>query len=135
MLADAVGMKQSQVSRLENVDNSGWQVRTLKRLADAFDVALVVRFESFGKVLPEIIDFSRSALQRPSFLDDPAFVEIPLVEETTVSRRAAVKFEAMTGSVTGSVTTTEQLFETRLRGGRAADQQVYDSQSPYANVA
>jgi transcriptional regulator with XRE-family HTH domain len=72
-LAAAAGMKQSQVCRLENSNNSSWQVRTLKRIAEAFDVALVVKFEAFGAVLDDIETFGRTALQRPSFVDDPAF--------------------------------------------------------------
>ncbi len=72
-LAELAGMKQSQISGLEDVNNTSWKVRTLKRLAKAFDLVLVVRFESFGEVLPRIEDFSRSSLERPSFSDDPAF--------------------------------------------------------------
>src|SRR5688572_5007648 len=52
-LADKAGMKQSQVSELEDVNNRSWKVRTLKKLAWAFDLVLVVRFEPFGKVLPD----------------------------------------------------------------------------------
>ena len=73
-LAERAGMKQSQISRLEDVDNSSWQIRTLKKLAKAFDLVLVVRFESFGNVLPEIENFGRSALERPSFAQDGIFL-------------------------------------------------------------
>ena len=79
-LATALGMKQSQVSRMEIVDNSSWQIRTLKRLAEAFDLALVVRLESFGNVIPEIVQFSRASLERPSFDDDLSFSDDLRVE-------------------------------------------------------
>jgi transcriptional regulator with XRE-family HTH domain len=72
-LAEAAGMKQSQISRLERFDNSSWQLRTLRRVARALDLALVVRLESFGTVLPSIGDFGRKSLQRDSFEQDPAF--------------------------------------------------------------
>lgn len=70
-LAERTGMRQSQISRIENVNNSSLQIRTLKRLAQTFDLALVVRFESFGNVLPHIEGFSRQSLERYSFQDDP----------------------------------------------------------------
>ena len=81
-LATEVGVRQSQISRWENANNSSWQIRTLKRLGAALDLVLVVKFESFGKVLPDIESFGRSALERPSFVDDPVFNEIDQESET-----------------------------------------------------
>lgn len=72
-LADRAGVRQSQVSKWENANNSSWQIRTLKNLARALDLVLVVRFESFGRMVPEIESFGREALERPSFGDDPVF--------------------------------------------------------------
>jgi transcriptional regulator with XRE-family HTH domain len=73
-LADYAGMKQSRISALEDANYSGWGVKTLKRLARAFDVPLNVTFGSFGRLLSEIDQFNRRALERPAFKDDPAFV-------------------------------------------------------------
>lgn len=85
-LGDATGMKQSQISRLENVNNSSWQIRTLKRIAQALDVVLVVKFESFGKILPDIESFGRKALERPSFAEDPEFgVSVTSASDDSVS--------------------------------------------------
>lgn len=72
-LATAAGLGQSQVSKLEDVDNSSWTGRTLKKIAKAFDLRVVVRFESFGTAIPEIELMERRALERPSFSDDPVF--------------------------------------------------------------
>lgn len=74
-LAKLAGLHQSQVSTLEDVDNSSWTIRTLKKIAKAFDLVLVVRFESFGRVLPDIGHLDRPSLQRHSFEDDPVFSE------------------------------------------------------------
>jgi transcriptional regulator with XRE-family HTH domain len=76
-LAAKIGTKQGGVSRLEDVNYSGWKVSTLKRLARAFDVALVVRFESFGSVLDDIAGFRKEALLVPSFDKDPVFATAP----------------------------------------------------------
>lgn len=72
-LADRAEMKQSRISAMEQVDYSRWSLKTLRRLAEAFDLALVVRFESFGALLDDIVGLSRKSLERPSFDDDPVF--------------------------------------------------------------
>jgi hypothetical protein len=73
-------MKQSQICRLENSNNSSWQIRTLKRIAEAFDLVLVVKFESFGAFLPDVESFSRRSLERPSHSDDPAMAVPQVIE-------------------------------------------------------
>jgi transcriptional regulator with XRE-family HTH domain len=73
MLAERAGMKQSRISAMEQATYTGWSLTTLRRLAKAFDLALVVRFESFGTFLNGATSVSRNALERPSFCDDPAF--------------------------------------------------------------
>jgi len=74
-LGELAGMKQSQISELEDVNNRSWKVRTLKRLAKAFDLVLVVRFEQFGQVLPDIGNMNRENLERAGFKDDPVFCQ------------------------------------------------------------
>ncbi len=72
-LAERAGMKQSRISAMEQASYSGWSLTTLRRLAKAFDLALEVRFESFGTLLNDATSVSRNVLERPSFCDDPAF--------------------------------------------------------------
>jgi len=50
-LAEMVGMNQNAISRLESPKRGRPTITTLKRLAEAFDVALVVRFVSFSQHL------------------------------------------------------------------------------------
>lgn len=66
-LATLAGMKQSQISSMEDVNHGSWKISTLRRLARAFDLVLVVRFETFGSAVKDIDKFSRESLQRPSF--------------------------------------------------------------------
>ena len=80
-LADLAGMKQSRISTLEDVNYASWNIRTLKRLAAALDVALVVKFESFGGILGDLNRMSREELERPSFQDDPFFHETTRAED------------------------------------------------------
>ena len=72
-LAESIGTVQSGVSTLENVNYSRWSVRTLRKLARRFDLALVVKVASFGAALSEIDAFSEATLSPPSFNDDPQF--------------------------------------------------------------
>jgi transcriptional regulator with XRE-family HTH domain len=75
-LAALAEMKQSRISAMEQASYSSWSIRILRRMAKAFDLALVVRFESFGHLLDEVTaPDKRIALERPSFPDDPAFVD------------------------------------------------------------
>lgn len=72
-LAKLAGKHQSQISEMESIDFSSWKISTLMQLAEAFDLALTVNFESFGNFLDEATSLGRDKLERPSFADDPAF--------------------------------------------------------------
>lgn len=72
-LAEEAGMKQERISVLEDVNYESWSVKTLKRLAKAFDLRLSIKFETFGSFLSEFDQFNREILSRPSFESDPAF--------------------------------------------------------------
>jgi len=82
-LAQEADMKQSRISVMENVHYSSWSLSTLKRLAEAFDVALRVSFEGFGSRLADISRFSRESLERFSFDEDPAFQYEPVAQLLT----------------------------------------------------
>ncbi len=77
-LAQESGMKQSRISLLENVAYSSWNIKTLKKLAEAFDVALVVKFESFGQRLADIDEFSPATLRTAPFGDEFTFRPAPI---------------------------------------------------------
>ncbi|MGA7616255.1 MAG: helix-turn-helix transcriptional regulator [Thermoanaerobaculia bacterium] len=71
-LAKLAGMHQSQISKVENPDDEeGVSVATLQRIAAAFDVALVVRFVSFGDLVEWEANLSDAALAPPPFSEDP----------------------------------------------------------------
>ena len=50
-LANAAGMAQTRICLMENSSYESFTISTLKRLASAFDVALVVRFEPYSELL------------------------------------------------------------------------------------
>jgi transcriptional regulator with XRE-family HTH domain len=72
VLAEAIGTKQSGISRLENANYASWKIETLRKLARAFGVRLRIGFEEFGTLLPEIENLSMRLRPR-KFEDDPVF--------------------------------------------------------------
>src|SRR5215813_3341105 len=74
-LAQEIGTHQAGVSRIENVNYSVWNVRTLKKIAFALGVRLKISFETFSSLLDEAEAFSRKSLERPKFEEDPIFQE------------------------------------------------------------
>lgn len=69
-LAERAGMKQERVCALENVDYEGWTVKTLRKLAEAFDVHLKVAFVPFSEGIMDAVNLSREQLQVASREDD-----------------------------------------------------------------
>ncbi len=53
-LAEKLGTTQNTVSRLENPKTSKPTITTLKRIAEAFDVALVVKFTPFSEFIDSV---------------------------------------------------------------------------------
>jgi len=102
-LAERAGTTQPGISALENVHYSSWSLRTLRKLAKAFDVALVVKFESYGNVLDDITGFGPESLAVPGFKKDPAF------SDSKDSGRAAY---LRPGGSTGSLPTHDRASET-----------------------
>ncbi len=83
-LASRTGMKQERISAIENPNYCSYSLRTLKQLSSALDVALVVRFVSFGELAEWKLNLSSKSLEVPSFDKDPYFLK-EREEEATIS--------------------------------------------------
>ena len=73
-LASITGMEQSRISLLENINYDKWTLSTLKKFAEAFDVALKVTFVPFTERIKDIVNFDRESLETLSREDDLASV-------------------------------------------------------------
>jgi transcriptional regulator with XRE-family HTH domain len=84
-LGNHVGTTQAGVSRYEDVNYSSWSLRTLVKIARAFDVRLRVSFEPYGTLPEEVVRFDRTALERESRENDrglgPSAEELEVVDE------------------------------------------------------
>lgn len=72
-LGAKASMAQGRISLLESMEYSGWSLDVLRRLAKAFDLRLVVKFEDFGSYVKDYIEFDRAHLERKSFEKDVIF--------------------------------------------------------------
>lgn len=68
-------MKQTAICRLENPNYGNFTLKTLKAIAAAFDVALIVRFVPFSELVKWDLKLSAHSLEVPSF-DQDNFAEI-----------------------------------------------------------
>lgn len=66
-LAQKTEMAQARISVLENPNYENFSIKTLKRLASAFDVGLMVRFVSFGELAEWVSNLSPEDLAVPDF--------------------------------------------------------------------
>jgi transcriptional regulator with XRE-family HTH domain len=115
-LAREAQMKQSVISRYENVNYSSWSINTLKKLAKAFDVFLEVRFRSFETLIESVETLSREALQVAAFADDPFFKEIqPAAAETQSSRSVTLLIASGALSVTGQSIGSMRIQQSAIR--------------------
>jgi transcriptional regulator with XRE-family HTH domain len=69
-LGSKAGMHQERISALEDPNYGKFTLRTLKKLASAFDVALMVVFVPFSKLLDWESNLSPEALEAVSFEED-----------------------------------------------------------------
>lgn len=66
-LASLTGMKQPRISAIEKPGGAHFTLETLRRLAAAFDVALIVRFAPFSELLDWTGKFNPETFRIPDF--------------------------------------------------------------------
>ena len=69
-LAQCAGKAQETISQLENPDYGRHSLTTLKKLAAAFDVALIVRFARFGELVDWTTNITPDNLTPQSYDDE-----------------------------------------------------------------
>lgn len=110
-LGEKVGMAQPRVSLLEDPDYSGLNLKTLKRLGKAFDVALLVEWVSFRERLERIQE--RVETHIPSYAED-------LADARRISTWQA--FGSATASTTGVATAEASMTDVLTATRRPAQQ-------------
>ncbi|HEV2200995.1 MAG TPA: helix-turn-helix transcriptional regulator [Bryobacteraceae bacterium] len=74
-LAEKTGMLQPRISGLMKPGKTRPNIETLRRVAEAFDCALIVRFAPFSELAKWAEEFEPDSFNVPSFTDDVGFIE------------------------------------------------------------
>ncbi len=72
-LADRLGVKQPLLSSWENPDYGKYSLATLKELAKAFDVGLLVRFVPFSTLVDWALNLTSDTIAPPSFSEEEKY--------------------------------------------------------------
>jgi transcriptional regulator with XRE-family HTH domain len=97
-LAEKLGTSQNAICRLENPGYGKASIRTLKKIASVFDVALIVRFVRFSTLTNEVLNLSTDSIIVDKFDEDQGFrpqdsVTTPAGgEEITVAIDSAITY-------------------------------------------
>jgi transcriptional regulator with XRE-family HTH domain len=86
-LGKKANMLQARISVLEDPNYAKFNINTLKKIASAFDVGLVVRFVPFGELAEWELNLSSESLKVPSFNEDPYFQENKVSEKVAITNQ------------------------------------------------
>lgn len=136
-LDDLAGLPRGSVNTYEDVTYFEWDLPTLKKLAEAFDVPLNVSFTTFGHRLSEMENFGRPALECMPFTEDRIFLDgprpIPINQD--VASVLALARNDLNQKEEGSPLPRpkeEQITAARLANGHLQDRQDRHSQEAIA---
>jgi transcriptional regulator with XRE-family HTH domain len=126
-LAEATQMLQPRICAMEQAGYGDFTLNTLKKLAAAFDVGLVVRFAPFGEMVNWVDAFSPDTFNVPSSKEDPVLCQragqnepsaIAIHNQADVNRMSALLRQAIDSA---SVALSQGgIIETRLGGAARA---------------
>lgn len=84
-LGDKADMKQTRIHILEDPNKINVNINTLRRIASAFDVALIVRFVPFSDLVKWDANLSSESLLVASYDEDPFFKKETQIAEAPPS--------------------------------------------------
>ncbi len=74
-LGERTGMAQSRICRLEDPDYGNYTLNTLRKLASALDVGLLVSFAPFSEVLDRVETLTPESLGVPRYEEDSVLLQ------------------------------------------------------------
>ena len=83
-MAVLTGMRQPRISAMEKPGGAHFTLETLRRLAEAFDVALIVRFAPFSELLDWSGKFNPDTFRVPDFTEEVQAQEDHITETENV---------------------------------------------------
>jgi transcriptional regulator with XRE-family HTH domain len=82
-LAERLGIKQPLISAWENPNYGKYTLQTLKDIAIAFDVGLLVRFVPFSKMIEWTINLTNDTIAPPNFTEEKQNILNSLIDEVS----------------------------------------------------
>ncbi len=121
-LAQLLGVKQPLISSWENPNYGKYTLNTLKNLAKAFDVGLLVRFVPFSTLIDWTVNLTSDAIAPPSFNEEeklhaasPVLVTSSLIESTKDTDVYDLKLEELVSSKPAlSIPSTVQIEKEKI---------------------
>jgi transcriptional regulator with XRE-family HTH domain len=104
-LAEATQMLQPRICAMEQAGYGDFTLNTLKKLASAFDVGLLVRFAPFGELVNWADNFSPDTFSVPSSKEDPVLCR----------RESGTELRAVQNELSGSASQLKQGISPLLR--------------------
>ena len=104
-LAEATQMLQPRICAMEQAGYGDFTLSTLKKLASAFDVGLLVRFAPFGELVNWTDNFSPDTYSVPSSKEDPVLCQ----------RESGTELRVMQNDTLGSASQFDQGISPLLR--------------------
>lgn len=133
-LAERTDKRQETISLWENPDYGNYSLSTLKELAGAFDLALMVRFAPFSELINWTVNLTPERLAPPPF--DAEFGLSSATTVTSPSDSAAV-VDVME-QVTQSLAAVRDAFQTAAQAGEEFESAISKSspgENQYAKAA
>ena len=108
LLAQKAGMSPSRITVMEDPSYEKFTLTTLRRLASAFDVALIARFTPFSDLVDWVAELSPEKLETPEFEKDslshldhldklPASEPRGALEATTIANAKPIRMHSQQG--------------------------------------
>lgn len=91
-LAEMTGMLQPRISGLMTAGRTRPNIETLRRLAEAFDCGLAVRFVPFSELVRWSTKFDPESFDIPSFENDPGFRESEPIHSSAMRYESVATF-------------------------------------------
>lgn len=90
-LAELSGKAQETISQLENPNYGRFTLTTLKKLAQAFDVALLVRFAPFSELVDWTVGLTPERIAPPSYQAEGSVVTVPTASKSEAQHYSPAK--------------------------------------------
>ena len=88
-LGDRSGQAQTRISLLERVGYDAYTVKTLTKLAAAFDLALIVKFAPFSELADRMASFSSYDVLVARYKEDPGLYPLAVENVSLLTKNAA----------------------------------------------